>query len=71
MLNTPHQADQKLKQRLEAARKNTIKTGSIPEQLKPVVRSCIRKGESKKKICILFGLDYDQLKQELKQEVSL
>lgn len=67
MLRTAHQADTALRERMIKARANTHYTKAIPDHLKPVVQSLIRKGESKKKICILFSITYEQLKAELSQ----
>lgn len=62
---TAAQSDANLKQRLLSARTPNYVVNHIPEALKPVVRSLIRKGESKKKICLLFKITYQQLKNEL------
>ncbi len=63
---TAAQSDASLKQRLLAARQSSkYAVNHIPDALKPVVRSLIRKGESKKRICLFFQITYQQLKHEL------
>lgn len=64
---TVAESDAALKVRLLEAKKLGMRTYAIPDSLVPVVRSLIRKGESKKKICLLFGITYQQLKSQLHQ----
>lgn len=57
------QSDANLKERLAQSRQ--VRSYAIPPELKPVVKSLIAKGESKKKICLFFKISYRQLKVEL------
>lgn len=63
---TAAEADEAMRSRLQKSRERNHYL--IPKKYIKPIKKLLREGASKKKICILFNVSYEQLKQQLKED---